>query len=168
MVGAGGVVTLPYYAQVPSQARRVASLAGVGFVEPDIRAGFAATFPTSEGLLRAAPGDELAFVSAEAYSFSPPFGQTGLHYGPPNMILDPIGRPVAAPLTSSEMVSGVAGSMYQDSGVHYVGRWVIEVPRGAALRLSASRAGFTQTVDLRSGEHVGPAPEVLYRAPTGQ
>ena len=167
-VGDAQAVTLPSDYTPPSGLRQLLPLAGVAFVAPSISAGFYSHVDGTEGSYSPSqPGDELLFLSVEAYSFPPPFGQTPYHYAAPQLSVSFTGHTVALPETPDGSVSGVAGSAYGDDGAHFPGRWVIALPKGVPAQLVATENGFSQTLDLRTGLRAGPSPTVLYRDQSG-
>jgi hypothetical protein len=167
-VGDAQAVTLASDYAPPPGVRQLLPLGGVAFVAPSISAGFFSHVDGSEGSFVAAqPGDELLFLSVDAYSFAPPFGQTPYHYAAPQLSVTFGGHTVALTETPDGTVSGVAGSGYGDDGAYYPGRWVVALPKGAPVQLVATENGFSQTLDLRTGLRVGSSPAVLYRDQSG-
>jgi hypothetical protein len=166
-VGDAQLVTLSSDAPLPPQARPMPSLAGVAFVAPVIEAGFASQFEGDNGVLMAPAGDELLFLSVDAYSFAPPFGQTGYHYASPLLTVAFSDHVVTLPESPEGTVAGVAGSAYSDDGAYYPGRWVVAVPAGAPVILTAREGPFSQALNLRTEARVGLSPVALYRSPAG-
>lgn len=168
LVGDAQAVTLPSDYTPPSGLRQLLPLAGVAFVAPSISAGFYSHLDGTGGSYAPSqPGDELLYLSVEAYSFAPPFGQTPYHYAAPQLSVNFAGHTVALAETPDGSVSGVAGSAYGDDGAHFPGRWVVALPRGVPAQLVATEDGFSQTLDLRTGLRAGPSPAVLYRDQSG-
>ena len=167
IVGEGQVVTLPAGTSAPAPTRTVSSLAGVGFWMPVISSAFAGRFSDEAGTLTAGAGDELVFVSAELDTFAPPLGMVDSSYTGTTLTLSFAGHAVTLPATPSGSVSGVAGSTYGVTGTQYSGVWVVAVPDGTPVTLTASEGGSSQSVDLRAGGRVVSAPVVLYRDPAG-
>lgn len=168
LVGDAQAVTLQPGFQSPPGVRQMLPLAGLAFVAPSISAGFYGQVDSADGSYApATPGDQLLYLSVDAYSFAPPFGQTGYHYASPQLSVTFAGHAVSLPETPDGSVQGVAGSQYGDDGAYYPGAWIVAVPKGVAVNLVATEAGFSQTLDLRTGSRVGPAPSVLYRSAAG-
>ena len=167
-VGDAQAVTLPSDFTPPPGARRVLPLAGLAFSAPSITAGFYSRIESTVGSYAPAQRpDELLFLSADVYSFAPPFGQAQYHYAAPQLAVSFDGHAVALAQTPDGTISGVAGSAYGDDGAHYPGRWVVALPKGAPVELVATEGGFAQSLDLRSGERSGSSPVVLYRSQSG-
>lgn len=167
-VGDAQAVTLPPGFAPPPGLRQLLPLAGVAFVVPSISAGFYGYIDGVEGsFVPSQPGDELLFLTADAYSFTPPFGQTPYNYAAPQLSVAFAGHSVALAETPDGSVSGVAGSAYGDDGAQYLGGWVVALPKGSPVQLVATENGFSQSVDLRSGLRGGSSPDVLYRDQSG-
>jgi len=110
-VGDAQSVTLPTDFTPPPGLRQLLPLAGVAFVVPSISAGFCAHIDGLNGpFVPSQPGDELLFLTADAYSFAPPFGQTPYHYAAPQLSVAFGGHSVSFAETPDGSVSGVAGS----------------------------------------------------------
>ena len=69
----------------PPGLRELLPLAGAASVVPSVSTGlYGHVDGVSSSFVPSRPGDELLFLTADAYSFSPPFGQTPLALcGPP-------------------------------------------------------------------------------------
>jgi hypothetical protein len=166
-VGEGQVVAWPFGTSPPAGVRRVSPLAGAGFWMPVIRSAFAGQFSDLDGTYTAGAGDELVFVSADLDTFDPPLGQVEPGSFPTALTVRFAGHAVALTPTTAGSLSGVAGSSYGATGYEYTGEWVVAIPDGAPVTLTASEGGFSQSVDLRDGDQVGVAPVVLYRDSAG-
>jgi len=169
-VGDAQVVTLDGTFS-PAGAGRLPELAGPGFVAPAIRAAFYGQVSAGSGVyVPASPSDELLFLSVTTYTFAPPLGSSDLTYKAglaPALSVDFAGSTVALPQSPRGAIDGVAGSGYGQQGELYSGEWLVAVPKGAAVTLSAAEEGFTQSVDIRDATRVGEAPTVLYRSAKG-
>ena len=167
-VGDAQEVMLPSGFTPPVGLRQLLPLAGVAFVAPVISAGFYGHVDGMDGsLVPSQTGDELLFVSVEAFSFAPPFDQTPYHYAAPQLSVVFGDHSVSLTETLDGSVSGVAGSAYGSDGARYSGSWVVALPKGAPVKLVAAEDGFSQSVDLRTGVRVGSSPVVLYRDQSG-
>ena len=143
-VGDAQSVTLPTGFIPPPGLRPLLPLAGVAFVVPSISAGFYGHIDGVNGsFVPSQPGDELLFLTADAYSFAPPFGQTPYHYAAPQLSVAFGGHSVSLAETPDGSVSGVAGSAYGDDGAQYLGAWVVALPKGTPVQLVATEDGFS-------------------------
>jgi hypothetical protein len=167
VVGDGQVVTLPYGTSPPARTRSLASLAGAGFVATAVRSAFARQFDLEGGPVFTGPGDELVFVAAQLETFDPPLGKVDSSYTGTTLSVTFAGHSVMLPLAPSGQVSGVAGSTSGATGTEFAGGWVVSLPEGAAVTLTATEGEFSQAVDLRTGRRVGVVPTALYRNPAG-
>lgn len=167
-VGDAQAVTLVFGATPPGALASMPPLAGLAFFAPTVQAGFFDQVSTQdETYTPASAGDELLFLSVDADSFAPPFGQTGFHYAAPQLSVTFADHSVSLPESPDGSVSGVAGSSDGADGAYYPGRWLVAVPKAAAVHLVAMENGFSQMIDLRSGARIGSVPTVLYRDRSG-
>lgn len=167
-VGDAQAVTLVFGATPPGALVSMPPLAGLAFFAQTVQAGFFDQVSADgENYTPASASDELLFLSVEADSFAPPFGQTGFHYAAPQLSVTFGDHSVSLPESPHGSVSGVAGSSDGADGAYYPGRWLVAVPKGVAVHLVAMENGFSQTIDLRSGARVGSVPTVLYRDRSG-
>ncbi|MHB1930239.1 MAG: AfsR/SARP family transcriptional regulator [Acidimicrobiales bacterium] len=167
-VGDAQVVALGAASTPPAGVRELPPLAGLAFWAPSVSAGFVGEVSEPEGTYSpAVAGNQLLHLSVEAYSFSAPFGQTGYHFAAPGLSVRFTDHAVALPESPDGSVGGVAGSGHGDTGAYWPGAWVVAVPTGATVFLVATEDGFSQTLNLRTGQRVGRAPTVLYRSASG-
>jgi len=155
----------------PAAVGRLPGLAGPGFAAPAIQAAFYGRVSTGSVVyVPASPVDELLLLSVATYTCAPPLGSSDLTYKAgltPALSVDFAGSTVALPQSPRGAIDGVAGSGYGQAGELHSGEWLVAVPKGATVSLSAAEEGFTDSADVRDATRVGEAPSVLYRSAAG-
>jgi len=152
-LGTGQVLRLSD--NVPLTSPADGRLNGYGFASRVAGIGFVHTEALPTQTVTAAPGDQLAVIDLRISAYDEPYLDPGTLDGP-FATFTVVAGSTRTPLPID------AGPSNVTPGTDV---YAVAVPVGAPVYLQASRAGFTQTLDLRTGRRVGMSPDVLYRDP---
>lgn len=140
-----------YEPHVTQMVPRDGRLAGYGFTSVVTGVAFAGHAGGGDQAVNAGDGDQLVVVSLAEHDDD----QSGIYayYAESS--------PDYALVSGTHQVTLAAPESLFGSSESTV--WAVSVPKGAPAVLKVSRAGFSQSFDLRTGKRLGASAEALYR-----